>query len=149
MLRSQLNDFFKRDLRAAQRMRLPWWGVWCCIVAGLPIVIFLDHYGKLYLALPILGSIATLSLLLVLKWGLRIYPWFWITMVLMTALHVPLIWFIPWTTKWVFPLVSAGIASIDFCLMLAILSAIESLMKATAADGNDPSTGRRRPERPK
>src|SRR5438045_7731281 len=111
MLRSQLEVNFKRDLRAAQKLRLPWWGVWCFLIPALPFFIFLDHRGRLDLALPILASVATIALVIVIKRQLRMYAWFWILILAFSALHIVLIWLVPWPTRWVFPLISAGIAS--------------------------------------
>jgi hypothetical protein len=115
---------FKSDLKAAKKMRLPWWGGFALAIGCLPIVLLLDHFGKLNFALPILGSAASIGLLLVLKWEIRSVAWFWKTISLMAALHIPLIIVIPWTGKWVSPFVSGGIVSADFCGMLWILSVV-------------------------
>jgi len=40
-----------------------------------------------------------------------------------------LIWYIPWTTKWVPALAIAAIDSADFCVILWALSAIAALME--------------------
>jgi hypothetical protein len=130
MWRQQLALNFKKDLKAAQRVRLPWWGVWCCMIPALPIVLLLGRHGRLNLALPILGTVATFGVLIVLKWRLRASTWFWVTILIMAAIHIPLIWCISWTTRWVFPLLSAGIASTDFCIMLAILLVVEEFTVA-------------------
>ncbi|MDE3106183.1 MAG: hypothetical protein KGK08_13510 [Acidobacteriota bacterium] len=118
----------KNDINAAKRIRLPWWillpGV---IVAAFSAALF-DRFGKLYLVLPVLNSIAVLGFLVALKWKLRKRIWFWVTIIIVAALHVPLILFIPWTTKWVPALAIAAIDSADFCVILAILSVVEKFM---------------------
>lgn len=128
MLRTQLEANFKEDLRVAQKMRLPWWGVWCCVLPALPFFLFLDHRGRLDLALPILSSIATIVLVVMLKRRLARHAWFWGLILLFSVLHVALLWLVPWPAKWVFPLISAGIASADFCVLLAIISLAEILI---------------------
>jgi len=60
----------------------------------------------------------------VLKWRLRRHAWFWITMTVIVALHVPLILFVPWGTRWVPALAIAAIDSLDFCLILWILAVV-------------------------
>ena len=50
--------------------------------------------------MPIWNSVAVLGLMFVLKWRLRPHAWFWITMAVIAALHVPLILFVPWGTTW-------------------------------------------------
>ena len=136
MLLTALGVDLKNDIDAAKRIRLPWWvllpGV---IVAAFSAALF-DHFGKLYLVLPVLNSMAVLGFLVALKWKLRTRMWFWITMLIFAALHVPLILFIPWTTKWVPALAIAAIDSADFCVILAILSVVEKYM-----DGQNASEG--------
>lgn len=136
MLRSQLKANFERDLRAAQKLRLPWWGVWCCVLPALPFFIFLNHRGRLDLALPILASVATIALVIMLKRQLVKHAWFWGLILLFSALHVALIWFVPWPSRWVFPLISAGIASADFCVLLVIISLVEVLLSTQDDEGD-------------
>jgi hypothetical protein len=38
-----------------------------------------------------------------LRWKLRQQVWFWITMTILAALHLPLILLVPWSTKWIPP----------------------------------------------
>jgi hypothetical protein len=118
----------KSDIKAAKKMRLPWWGVLCIIIGGLPVVWLFDHFGELSLFLPIFNCVAVLGLMFVLKWRLRRHAWFWITMTVIMALHVPLILFVPWGTRWVPALAIAAIDSLDFCLILWILSFVGNLM---------------------
>ena len=49
-------------------------------------------------------------------------------MTVIVALHVPLILFVPWGTRWVPALAIAAIDSLDFCLILWILSFVGNLM---------------------
>lgn len=128
MLRSQLKANFENDLRAAQKLRLPWWGVWCVVLPALPFFIFLNHRGRLDLALPILASVATIALVVILKRRCANRAWFWGLIILFSALHLALIRLVPWPTRWVFPLLSAGVASADFCVLLVIISFVELLM---------------------
>jgi hypothetical protein len=125
---SEINEEFKNDLEVAKSLRLPWWGVLCWICGIAPIVFLLNHFDRLDLALPILGSAATLGLVVVLKWRLRRRTWFWIVLGDVAALHVPLIMSIPWTTNWVPWVLTAGIASVDFCVILLTLLLVERFM---------------------
>jgi hypothetical protein len=118
----------KSDIKAAKKMRLRWWAVLCLLVFGMPLPWLFDHFGKLNLMLPIWNSVAVLGLMFVLKWRLRRHAWFWITMTVIVALHVPLILFVPWGTRWVPALAIAAIDSLDFCLILWILSFVGNLM---------------------
>jgi hypothetical protein len=112
------------DIRAAKKLRLPWWGVLCIIIGGLPIIWLFDHFGKLNLFLPVFNWVAVLGFMLVVKWNLRRHAWFWITWTVIAAVHVPLILFVPWTTKWVPALAIGGIDSLDFCAIIWIIDFI-------------------------
>jgi hypothetical protein len=124
---SLANDV-KSDIKSAKKLCLPWWGVLCIIIGALPIYWLFDHFGRLNIALPILNVIAVLAFMLALKRKLWPHAWFWITMTVIAALHVPLILFIPWGTRWVPALAIAAIDSVDFCLILWILSVVGKLM---------------------
>jgi len=125
----QLANDIKNDVTAAKKMRLPWWGVLCAIIAGLPIVWLFDHFGKFNLFLPTFNCVAVLGFAIALKWRMRRCAWFWITMTILAALHVPLILFVPWTTKWVPAIAIAAIDSVDLIVMLAILSVVGKFME--------------------
>jgi hypothetical protein len=47
----------KGDIKAAKKMRLPWWGVLCLIFGSLPIYWLFDHWGRLSIALPALNCV--------------------------------------------------------------------------------------------
>jgi hypothetical protein len=117
------NDI-KNDIKAAKKIRLPWWGVLCLIIGSLPIYWLFNHWGRLNVALPILNCVGMLGFAIAVKWNLRRHAWFWGTMAILAALHVPLILFVPWTTKWVPALAIAAIDSADLIVMLAILTVV-------------------------
>jgi len=125
----QLANDIKNDAKAAKKMRLPWWGVLCGIIGSTLSAWLFDHFGRLDLALPTLISIGTLGFAVALKWKLRRRVWFWITMTAIVALHVPLILFVPWTTKWVPAPVLVPFCVADLCAMLAILSVVGKCME--------------------
>jgi len=86
------------------------------------------------MALPVLNSIGVFGFLIALKWKLRRRFWFWGILILIAALHVPLIMFIPWTTQWVPALAIGVIDSADFCLIVWILAAVGRLMEGSNAN---------------
>jgi len=123
----QVAKDIKDDVGAAQKLRLPGWGVVCLIGGALPLYWLFDHFGKLNIALPTLNCVATILLVVALKWRLRQHAWFWITMSVVAALHVPLILFVPWSTRWVPALAIAAVDSADLIVMLAVLAFIGKL----------------------
>ena len=110
-------------------MRLPWWGVLCVIFGALPLLFLFDHFRKLALARPTLTSAAMVTIAIALRWKLRRHVWFWITMAVIAALHVPLILFVPWTTKWVPAFVIIPIGMADLYVTLWILSVVGNFME--------------------
>lgn len=117
------------DLKAAKQMRLPWWGVLCGIIASALVAWLFDHLGRFDLARPTLYSVVMVAIAAAIKWKLRRHLWFWITMTVIAALHVPLILLVPWTTKWVPAIVIIPFGIADLYVMLAILSVVEKLVE--------------------
>jgi len=120
----QLAADIKNDIKAAKKMRLPWWGVLCwmigCALIGWPFY----HFGRPDLARPTLISIGMLGFAAAIKWKLKRHVWFWITVTVIAALHVLLIRSVPWPTKWVPAFEIIPIAIADLYAMLAILSVV-------------------------
>jgi hypothetical protein len=111
-----------------RKLRLPWWGVLCVILGALSVLIFFDHFGQLALARPTMISAAMVIIAIAMRWRLKQHGWFWLTMIVLAALHVPLILFVPWTTKWVPALAIIPIGIADLYLMLWVLSVVGKFM---------------------
>jgi hypothetical protein len=62
--------------------------------------------------------------------------WFWITMTFLAALHLPLIVFVPWTTKWIPAVVLAPVGIADLYAMLWILSLVGKFVGEPKAGGS-------------
>ena len=137
-----LTNGIKEDIRAAQRLRLPWWGVLCGIVGSALGAWLFDHFGKLSLMLPTWNCIAVLGFVIAVKWKLRRHAWYWGAMTILAALHVPLVLFVPWTTKWVPAIAIAAIDSADLIVMLTILAVVGKFMGGSKiSEGERPSSG--------
>jgi hypothetical protein len=128
------NDL-RTDIKAARKIRPPWWSVVCGIIGSFFCAWLFDSFGKLNLVLPTLNSIAVLGFILVLKWNLRWHAWFWITIAVIAALHVPLVLLVPWSTRWVPALAIAVIDSADLIVILTIVSVVARFVGH--ADSND------------
>jgi hypothetical protein len=111
-----------------RKMRLPWWGVLGVILGALALLILFDHFGKLTLARPTMTSAAMVIIAIAMRWKLKRHLWFWITMIVLAALHVPLILFVPWTTKWIPAFLIIPIGMADLYLMLWVLSVVGKFM---------------------
>jgi hypothetical protein len=118
----------KRESQEAKKLHLSWRTRYFIFIVGTPTVFLFGIYGRLELAMPLIIIIGMHGLVILFKWKLRWHTWFWIAMTVSAALHVPLILFVPWHTRWVPALALAVIASADFCLILWILLVVERLM---------------------
>jgi hypothetical protein len=118
----------KNDIRDAKKIRIPWWGVLLWMAACGLIEWLLIALGKMDLALPTLNSVAVVGFAIALKRKLGRHAWFWGIMAIIAALHVPLVLFVPWGSKWVPALAIAAIDSLDFCLILWILAVVGKFM---------------------
>ena len=117
------------EIKAAKKLRMPGWAVVCVIIVAFLCHQLFKDFGRLDLGLPILNGIGVLGFMIALKRKLWLHAWFWGTMAVIAALHVPLILFVPWGTKWVPALAIAVIDSVDFCLILWILAVVEKFMR--------------------
>ena len=118
----------KNDIKDAKKVRLPWWALLCLAIGSLPIYWFFYHFGRFDLALPMLNCILVLGFLIALKRKLWPNMWFWVTMAVLAALHVPLILLVPWGGRWVPALAIGAIDSLDFCLILWVIAFVEKFM---------------------
>lgn len=88
------------------------------------LALLLNHFGRLALARPIMFSVSIIGVTIAMRWKLKGHVWFWVTMALLAALHVLLILFIPWTTKWIPALFLIPIGIADSYAMLWAVSII-------------------------
>ena len=114
----------QNDIRGAQKTRIPWWGALLWMAACGLIDWLLISLGKFDLALPALNSIAVVGFTIALKRDLGRYVWFWVTMAILATLHVPMVLFVPWTSKWVPSIAIAAIDSGDLVVMLAVIAVV-------------------------
>lgn len=124
-----LADEIKGDIKAAKKIRLPWWALLCLGIGSFLAAWLFDHLGRFNLVLPTLNCVFVLGFTVAVKRKLKRHAWFWGTMTILAALHVPLILFVPWTTKWFPALAIAAIDSADLIVMLAILAVVGKYME--------------------
>ena len=119
-----------------RQMRLPLWAYFCVPAGAFVLFAFFDHFGKLAIARPTVFSVAIIIITVAMRWKLRGHVWFWITMASLAVLHVPLILFIPWTTKWFPVLVVIPIGIADSYAMLWVVSVAGKFIEGRSAHLN-------------
>jgi hypothetical protein len=133
----RISKVVKKDIKEAKKIWLPWPAIFCLFVLALLLRGMLKDSGLLYLYRPIWNGVLVFGFLFYLKWRLRRHAWFWATMAAVAALHVLLILFVPWTNKWVPALVTAGVDSLDICLVFWILGIVEEFAGGPNDDGSE------------
>ena len=84
-----------------KQLRLPWLEILCIIFGTVLLGLLFMAFGRLDLAKPSLLFAAMVALTIAMRWRLRRHVWFWLTMAVLAALHLPVILFVPWTHKWI------------------------------------------------
>jgi len=59
-----------------------------------------------------------------MRWKFKARPLFWITVVGLSALHVPLILFVPWTNRWIPAIAILPLGVADLVLILSAISLV-------------------------
>ena len=120
-----------------RQARLPWWGVLCVIFGTVLLGLLFIHFGRFDLARPSLMSVGMIAIAIALRWRLRRRVWFWIAMAILATLHLPLILFIPWTTKWIPAIVIVPFGIADLYIMLWVLSVVGKFVQGADATGDE------------
>jgi hypothetical protein len=126
----------KKDIKAAQKVRLPWWVVLGLVIGSMPIYLLFDRAGISTLGFPTLVSVIVVVFAVIVKWNLKQFVWFWITVTLLAALHVPLLLFVPWGTQWIPGPIAAVVGIVDLIVMLTVLDVVARLAKPARVSVN-------------
>ena len=111
-----------------RQMRMSWRGGLCVFFGTILLALLFVSVGRFDLARPIMVSLAMVGLAITMRWKLRKHVWFWVTMTVLAALHVPLILFVPWTTKWIPAILIVPVGIADLYVMLWVISGVGKFM---------------------
>ena len=135
ILPEELEVFDYEDTK--DKRRADWTGLLITAIVSPVFFVFV------YLGRPKMGFTAVivlgLSIFAVkLRWRLRRYVWFWVTIIVVLALHVPLLFFIRWPETRVPTLAySLPFGILDFVLTTVALNLAEKLFsKSSFKDGD-------------
>lgn len=117
------------DVRAAQLIRFSGRAQLGIFVLGL--IFFGAFYlsGHAALSRPIIYSAFEFAFAICLKWPLRCAAWFWITVVVLAAIHVPVILALQGTKWQPGPFITA-LVLVGLIVMLVVLNLVEQVLSA-------------------
>jgi hypothetical protein len=84
-----------KELTNGQPVRLSWAGGLSTVLGTLLVGLLFYRLGVLALVLPTVYSTVVIAFAVAMRWQLRRHAWFWITMMVIAALHVTLILLVP------------------------------------------------------
>lgn len=100
-------------------------------IIAIILLPLLDHLGRIELFFPILGTVAVIVGVVSLSWELRRRPWYWVTMILVVALHVPVILYVPWRAGWIPAPVTIAVCMVDLLIIVRVLKLIGRFVDRT------------------
>jgi len=92
------------------------------VICLFPLVPLLDYLGRRGMGSAAAFGALTIVLAVRWRWDLSDQPWFWPTVVIIVAIHVPFIWLVPWNTGWTPALIRMPFCLGDFYLISMIIS---------------------------
>ena len=129
----QIGREISNDYKAARRMRIPWWGILCIIAGSAFGGWLLSRLGRLNLAVPTFLCITTHAYAIAVKWKLKRFVWFWVAIGISVAVHVPLILFVPWTSKWIPAPLLVPFMAADWCAIIVLISIVGQVVERSRA----------------
>ena len=97
------------------------------VIAVVPIVALFHYIGKPASGFPAALSVLMLAIAVKVRWELSRRPWFWITIAALAIVHAPLVWFNPWSTRWVPSFIVTPFCIVDGLAILGIITFVEKL----------------------
>jgi len=99
------------------------------MIATFPLFPLFEYLGKRASGPPAAFSLGMIVAAAWWRWDLSDQSWFWPLLILTATLHIPLVWYIPWTNTWVPASIRLPFCLADFYADLWILSLFEWLSR--------------------
>jgi len=104
----------------------------------LPVLFFFIYIGKAELGFTACIVLAMSMIAVRLRWKLRKHVWFWATIVLILALHVPLLFIVRWPQSNVPTLAySLPLGIVDFLLIMGAISLAQKVFSKGSSPDED------------
>jgi hypothetical protein len=99
--------------------------VMLCLIPLFFLFVFLGYPGNGRAAVICAGVLATA---VKAKWNLRENSWFWATVAILIAIHIPFVLFIPWTTASYPGIALLPVAVVDYAFVYGCIKLTEKIM---------------------
>jgi len=111
---------------------------WVMLIAlfSSPAFLLLLYYGY-----PGKGKVASdfvgvIMFAIRARWELRKYTWFWLTAATIFALHLPIVWFVPWPNERYPNIALLPLALLDYAVVRGCIKVVEKLINKSEEAGS-------------
>jgi hypothetical protein len=109
--------------------RLPLKWIVAAVLLTFPLFLVFNHFGRPGTGRAAWFCAGVVFLCARFRWELSKKRWFWITISAIVLLHVPLILFVPWTSKWIPSVLIFPFVLMDAFVILVLIHQVEKCMK--------------------
>lgn len=123
----QCPGYEKPDEEKAERKKQLTNWVWAISVAALtsPLFFLFNSVGESGNGRAAWLSAMTILIAMKVRWELRKYLWFWLTMARVVGAHIPLVLWVPWTSRWIPAVGLLPIVVADIAIIFGVLRLVE------------------------
>ena len=105
----------------------------------LPVALIVYHFWNAQMAVSTFLFEGVIVFAAVIRWNLRKYVWYWALLLILSALHLPLISGIRWPLHWVHGVVLLPIFIVDLLAVLGVIRFAEIIFRPTDSTENTSS----------
>jgi hypothetical protein len=122
------------------------WTLWevVAVLLVFPLVPLFHYIGKPASGFPAALSVLVIAIAIRVRWELSRLPWFWIAVFAIAVIHVPIIWFVPWSTRWIPAFIITPFCIVDLLAILGIFTLVERLNGSVSASEEISSSDERK-----
>ncbi len=102
----------------------------------LPASLIVYHFRNADMAVSTFLCLGVVVFAAILRWHLRQFVWFWVVLLIVSTLQVPIIMNVHWPAHWVHGVVLLPVCAVDLLIVLGIIRLVESVMIAKNPDGH-------------
>jgi hypothetical protein len=97
-------------------------------IALLPLTFLFDHLGKYHQGMNLFLCLFVNAIVIRTRWELIKYVWFWVVMVLVVSLELPIVLKVQWPDRWVPAVSLLPIAIAGYLVAMGAIRLVEHFM---------------------